>query len=125
MANRSENHKANHMADAGFSLIEALVAMAVLAVGAVSLLAAAQTHGHRVRDISDRVEARWIAQNTLTALRLGLPAEPSQHQLGQTWEVTVHPKATGDPVLRDVTVRVGQNGQTRVSLRGFYLEGGR
>ena len=58
--------------DAGFTLIEALVAMVVLALGAVSLLAATEGHTARITAITDRTTARWVAENRLTELRLGL-----------------------------------------------------
>ena len=64
--------------DAGFTLIEALVAMAVLALGAVSLLSATQGHSKRITELSDRVAARWAAEYRLSEVRAGVPtgAEP-------------------------------------------------
>ncbi|MFC6642478.1 type II secretion system minor pseudopilin GspI [Sulfitobacter profundi] len=65
-------------ADAGFTLIEALVAMAVLALGAVSLLSASEGHTRRITDLSDRVAARWAAEYRLSELRAGCQRRP-QH----------------------------------------------
>ncbi|KKK60035.1 hypothetical protein LCGC14_3028410, partial [marine sediment metagenome] len=59
--------------EAGFTLIEALVAMAVLATSAVSLLAAVETHIGRISELERRTAARWVAENALAAQTAGLP----------------------------------------------------
>jgi general secretion pathway protein I len=106
---------------AGFTLIEALVAMAVLAVGAVSLLSAVETQTVRVSDVQDRTVARWVAQNRLTALRLGLEERAARERMmGLDWTVTEERAATPDPALEAVTVRVGPaDGVPLVALLGY------
>ena len=73
--------------EAGFTLIEALVAMAVLALGAVSLLSATEGHTARISDVSDRMAAKWAAEYKLTALRLGMSGAESDDidMLGRTF----------------------------------------
>lgn len=93
-------------ADAGFTLIEALVAMAVLALGAVSLLSASEGHTRRITDLSDRVAARWAAEYRLSELRAGLPAETSALEIyGIDFDVTVIRRSTEDPAVEAVTLR--------------------
>lgn len=93
--------------EAGFTLIEALVAMAVLAVGAVSLLTATESHATRIGQVIDRTAARWAAEARLTELRLGLAPEAGPvESLGRQWAVTDERDPTDDPALARVTVTV-------------------
>lgn len=110
--------------DSGFTLIEALVAMAVLAVGAVSLLSATEGHSARIGQVVDRTAARWAAEHRLAALRLGVePAPGPVESLGGDWDVAVETAPTDDPDLLRVTVRVGPAGgdpaAPLVSLVGY------
>lgn len=106
--------------DAGFTLIEALVAMTVLALGAVSLLAATQGHTARITAITDRTIARWVADNRLTELRLGLTDLPDQtDMMGRDWQIETTQTQTEDPGLQRLTVAVGRAGDTLVSLNGY------
>ena len=111
--------------EAGFTLIEALVAMAVLAVGAVSLLTATESHAARIGQVIDRTAARWAAEARLTELRLGVvPEDGPVESLGRSWEVSDELASTDDPALARVTVTVAPadaGGSSLVTLTG-YLE---
>ena len=93
-------------AQAGFTLMEALVAMAVLALGAVSLLTATEGHAARISAVTDRTLARWVAEQTLTAARLGLPEETRVSVMGRAFPVEVTQTPTDDPDLSAITVDV-------------------
>lgn len=111
--------------EAGFTLIEALVAMTVLAVGAVSLLTATESHSARIGQVIDRTAARWAAEARLTELRLGLAAEPGPvESYGRAWRVEEAWAATDDPALSRLTVSVSPEGGAGplVTLTG-YVEG--
>ncbi len=96
-----------HDPEAGFTLIEALVAMTVLAVGAVSLLTATESHAVRIGQVVDRTAARWASEARLTELRLGLvPEEGPVESLGRSWAVRAESAPTDDPALARVTVTV-------------------
>lgn len=110
-------------ADGGFTLIEALVAMAVLAVGATALLFAAEQQTARITALTDRIAARWVAEAALTELRLGLDPAPVQDMAGQDWTLTMTRAATGDPDLSRVTIAAGQDGAALVTLTGYLDEG--
>ena len=115
--------------EAGFTLIEALVAMAVLAVGAVSLLAATEGHSARIGQVVDRISARWAAEARLTELRLGLSPEPGPiESYGRIWEMFAEIVPTDDPALARVTVGAAPTGSDRplVTLTGYLdvTEGG-
>ncbi|KAF0675839.1 type II secretion system minor pseudopilin GspI [Profundibacterium mesophilum] len=117
--------------DAGFTLIEALVAMAVLATSAMTLLAAVETHIGRIGALEQRSAARWVAQNTLAAVQLGLPAPRVSDMLGEEWTIETERRPTEDPDLEQVTVTVGRPREDArggvaglVTLLGFADTGG-
>jgi general secretion pathway protein I len=93
--------------DAGFTLIETLVALTVLAVGSMTLMTGVERHAAGTRGLSDRVVARWVAENALAATTLGLAVEPRwRSALGVDWAVTQDARALPGSGLHAVTVRV-------------------
>ncbi|WP_300019249.1 type II secretion system minor pseudopilin GspI [uncultured Roseobacter sp.] len=97
--------------DAGFTLIESLVALGVLSTAAVFLLAATQSHVTRIGMIADRKTALWVAENRLVELELGVPDLPSDVEaLGHLWHITTERQATSDPDLARVDIRVNPQG---------------
>lgn len=107
--------------EAGFTLLEVLVALAVLAVGAVSLLTATQTHITRISQIENRTVARWVADNRLAALRIGVRQPDVVDMLGQRWDVVVTRIETEDPDLQrvDVAVALSSDNRNLFKLTGF------
>lgn len=110
--------------DAAFTLIETLVALAVLALSAVAILGAAQAHVARVGALEARAAALWAAQNHLAEIGLGLapPAEPAPI-LGYRFRLEVTQGATADPGLTrlDITATEIGSGQSLARLTGFVL----
>lgn len=109
----------------GFSLLEALIAMAILAIAAGTLIGAAQTHLDRIAGLEHRTVAYWVAENQLTELRvLGRPPAAGAQAVdmaGETWRVDVQSRATDNPELIRVDIRVhGANDrQPAAALSGF------
>ena len=109
-------------AQSGFSLIETLVAMTVLAVSSTAILSATETHTRTVAGVSARLVAGWVAQNTLAELRQ-TGAAPERVQMGGAeWHVRIERKATSDPDLVRVDVAVATGaapGAALARLTGF------
>ena len=111
----------------GFTLIEVLVALAVVAL---ALLGLTRVAALRVRDfdaLRERTLAGWVAANVLTETRLAstLPAtgrsDGRVEFASRTWRWTRDVGSTPDPAMRRVDVRVfeGEAAEPVVSLAGF------
>lgn len=109
--------------DAGFSLIEAMVALAVLAIATVGLIGAVEQHIDSTRGVERRAIAMWVAENRLADLEVGTPeANAGQvEMLGRQWDVAVKRTGTDDPALDRVTIDVAAAGDAAplAHLDGF------
>ena len=95
----------------GFTLLEVMVAVAVLAVVAAMVHATLQRHVSNARLLENRALAGWLADTTLAELQLqGVPVLGSYddvvEQGGRRWRVVRDIQATAEPQLRLVRVRV-------------------
>lgn len=110
-----------HGDESGFSLIEALVALLILAITTVGLIRAAEAHVDSIRGLERRAAAQFVAENRMVEARLGIPAADEAPMLGTIWRARVEERGTDDPDLRAVTVTVAQAGarDPMVTLEGF------
>ena len=101
-----------HLRQRGFTLLEVLVALAVLALGMTAVIGAAGSSTRRGSDLRDRTFADWVAMNELTSLRLAktVPASGSLNgdadMAGQKWHWTATISGTADPDLLRIDVAV-------------------
>jgi general secretion pathway protein I len=110
--------------DAGFTLIETLVALAVLAMSATALLAATQAHIARIRGLEVRAAAAWTAENHLTERALGLaPTTTPPPMLGIAFTLSEEATPTTDPDLQKLVITVTDpaDGLGYARLTGFVL----
>lgn len=107
----------------GFSLIEALLALAILAIAAVGLMRAVQSHIDSTRGLERRATAMWVAENRLAELEIGGAAAvtPEVEMLGQKWRIAVDETATADPEIHKIRITVfeGSDRAPLASLDGF------
>jgi general secretion pathway protein I len=111
----------------GFSLIEVLVALAILAVLASTVVLQGGSFGGQVFRLEDKSVALWIAQNAIDELRAGGNLQPDDgksfevEMAGREWvvrrTVATTPRAGFLRVVVDVT-RQGEEGSV-VTLTGF------
>lgn len=116
--------------DAGFSLVEAMVALLVLAVASAGLVGATQAHIDTIRGLEARAAAQWVAENRLVELSLQRPPVPTAEQavemLGRTWRVAVQAKPTDDPELLAVQVSVRDAAAAAPTVvMGGFVDAGR
>ncbi|MFL9842652.1 type II secretion system minor pseudopilin GspI [Sphingomonas sp. ST-64] len=116
------------MNEDGFSLIEALVALAVLAIASVGLIRAVESHVDSTRGLERRAVAMWVAENRLAELQIGDPAAAQKQVdlLGQQWQVAVARTRTEDAAIDKVRIDVIPVGERSplASLDGFVEGGG-
>ncbi|MDF7777717.1 type II secretion system minor pseudopilin GspI [Sphingomonas sp. AOB5] len=109
--------------DSGFSLIEALVALAVLAIASVGLMRAVESHIDSTRGLERRATAMWIAENRLAELEFRAEISESQpvEMLGQQWRVAVTRTRTDDAEINKVRIQVfqGNDKAALATLDGF------
>ena len=109
------------MNDEGFSLIEALVALAVLAIATVGLMRTVESHVDSTRGVERRTAAMWVAENRLAEIEAGSPGPEQLEMLGQQWRVAVERRRTDDPEIQRVRITVTPAAETAplASLDGF------
>jgi general secretion pathway protein I len=96
----------------GFSLIEVLVALVILAVGLLAASRAAVVATTDQSALRDRTLARWVAHNRVAEVRLQpAMASPSSNtqtieQAGISFIATTTVTATPSPIFTRVDVRV-------------------
>ena len=96
----------------GFTLLEVLVALAVVALGLSAAFAATGQSARTAEQFRVRTLAQWAAADALTALRLAgeLPRGQSRREeeiAGRVWWVEYRVRQSAAETLRDVEVRVG------------------
>jgi general secretion pathway protein I len=111
----------------GFTLIEVLVALAVVALALLGLTRVAALQAADVDALRQRTLAGWVAANVLAETRLaGFPAtgrSDGRVEFGaRRWRWTRDVGATPDPHVRHVDITVFADDEARepvVSLSGF------
>ncbi len=111
----------------GFTLIEVLVAMTILAVGVSALVSASGASAYRSGKLREREVGRWVAANHLNTLQ----AMPTWPELGtknievdmarQTWFVRTRTKKEELGLRRmDIEVRLDPDKESYIySVTGF------
>ncbi len=96
----------------GFTLIEVLVALAIIAIGLAAVVAVAVRSGLVDAGLQQRTFAAWVASNRMTRLRLDshwpdLGTQDGKVSLAdQQWHWKATVDKTQDPDLRRVTIDV-------------------
>lgn len=110
--------------EAGFTLVETLVALAILALAAMALLGATEAHIRTIAGLEARAAAQWAAENHLAELAIGArPQAGPLSMLGHSLRVTETRVPTGDPGLDrvDLAATDTADGQVHARLTGFVL----
>ncbi len=101
----------------GFTLLEMLVAVAVLAIALAAIISNGARYAGGAASLRDKSLALWVARNRLTEIELA-PVWPETGKSDEdikmggiewTWRVTV--VGTPDPSLRRIDIRVEKKGE--------------
>lgn len=96
----------------GFTLLEVLVALAIFALVAASVLGVSARTLQNAARLEDKTLAMWIADNQLTTMQLASEAPATGNQEGQVdfanrqWQWQSSVEATSEPTMRRITLWV-------------------
>ena len=110
----------------GFTLIEVLVALAIVAIGMAAVLEALTSSANTAAFLQDKTFAEWVALNRLETVRLSgnFPATGSSSDhldyAGQSWEWQQKVTTTQIPDVREIEVDVRPADSSAGEDRGWY-----
>ena len=114
----------------GFTLLEVIVALAVLAIALAALVKAGSQNAENAGYLRDKTLAHWVALNLLTEIQLGQRLLESDEQKGQMtmaereWFWVIKVFNTAEEQLRRLEIRVYADPQATealVLLVGFVV----
>ena len=115
--------------DAGFTLVEVLVALAILGVAAAGLIGAVEAHVDNLGRLQARTVAQWVAENEITERTVLADAVPRDGELvemlDRRWSVRVapRPRPSDDPALAALVVSVAEAGSSEpLVAMDFFVE---
>jgi general secretion pathway protein I len=109
----------------GFTLIEVMVSVAVLAIGMTAALHSTIQAGHAGSFLKQKTVAHWVASNQAAELSINREwLEPgvttgTEIMAKQTWQWETEVQNTEVPELRRVTIRVSLDGEEKATLITF------
>lgn len=116
----------------GFTLLEVMVALLLLALALVALIRMAGLEARALQQQQDATLAQWVAANRLAEVRLNRQLPTGGRAEGQTrmgardWRWQLDAAATDEPSLVRLDVRVfldgDRSGDPAASLTGFYRQ---
>ena len=100
----------------GFTLIEVLLALAVIAIAFTALLKATSQDIAASSRIRDKTISHWIATQGITLIQLGLLSSPNNQEISevttlfnQTWYWRASLKSTPIKSIQKITVTVSKD----------------
>jgi general secretion pathway protein I len=121
----------------GFTLIEILVALSILAVAMTAVSRSASSGVQNAAALREHVIANWVAQNRMALHQAGSDWLPTgittgnESQAGQDWPWQEEVIATPNPTMARIVVRVfapgqspekGKDGRVLRELTGFLVK---
>ncbi|WP_283102914.1 type II secretion system minor pseudopilin GspI [Vibrio sp. ED002] len=112
----------------GMTLLEVLVALAIFATAAISVIRSVSQHINTVSYLEEKMFAAMVVDNQMANVMLStekLKAQKGTEELaGRTWYWKVTPVATAQPLLKafDVSVATEKEASPVVTVRSYVAE---
>lgn len=115
----------------GFTLIEVLVAIVILAISLAALLHSTQSDIVNTNYLLEKNVGLWIADNTASEVKLGIRAvhpshdpiiEFQQKNLNQTWKIKLLFQPTGLDKYYLLNVEAIKNNKVLATIHDIYYE---
>ncbi|UTZ40029.1 type II secretion system minor pseudopilin GspI [Vibrio campbellii] len=112
----------------GMTLLEVLVALAIFATAAISVIRSVSQHINTVSYLEEKMFAAMVVDNQMANVMLSkekLKAKKGTEELaGRTWYWKVTPVATAQPLLKafDVSVATEKEASPVVTVRSYVAE---
>jgi len=111
----------------GFTLLETLVAMAVLAISMVAVIQTAGSSVTAQNHLQEKIYAEWVALNQLTRMQVAAEVpkvgkyEGTEKMAGRQWRWFAQVQATSNPFLLKADVQSGPVDQQQylMSVTGY------
>ena len=127
-AKKTQNLPCRSLSQQGFTLLEVMIALAILAVASAGLLTASSGYLRQSSQLEQRVIANWAAQNKMNELRLagvppGIGESRSETALaGRHFILKTQTFATESPFLVRVELQVFSHEEgDDISVKSFAL----
>ncbi|MCG7927554.1 MAG: type II secretion system minor pseudopilin GspI [Candidatus Thiodiazotropha taylori] len=101
--------------NSGFTLLEILIALAILAIALTSIISVASNQSVNVAYLRDKTLAHWVAMNQMTELQVtnqwpATGSKKGKEEMGlQEWHWQREVSKTPDDRVRQVEIRVFRN----------------
>ncbi|CAE6882684.1 COG2165 Type II secretory pathway [Vibrio sp. B1REV9] len=112
----------------GMTLLEVLVALAIFATAAISVIRSVSQHINTISYLEEKMFAAMVVDNQMANVMLAtekLKAKNGTEELaGRTWYWKVTPVATAQPLLKafDVSVATAKNTSPVVTVRSYVAQ---
>lgn len=109
----------NNGNNSGFTLIEVLVALMILAIALTAVVLASQNSIRTTNHVKNKLAAHWVAMNVISRIQVGMSAPPTDEQnngeahiLGKTFDWTAGVDQHGNGFYTRIYVDVTQKDST-------------
>ncbi len=116
MMNMNDSHHASSKYPQGFTLIEVLLALAVIAIALTALLRATGQNVAHTQRIKEKSISHWVAMQGVAAIQLGLVVVPPNQEitevttmLGQRWYWRAKLIQTPIKTAQQINITVSKN----------------
>lgn len=108
--------------NSGFSLIEVVVAVAVIAIGLAATIKTVSSVGRNTALLNERIVATWVAQNAMARFELGDEQNPEKESSGSEemagiewfWDKEVFQTEDPDILRVEISVRKDDDESSQV-----------